>query len=131
MGFFSFFTKEKKDTLDKGLSKTRDNFFSRLSKVVLGKSQVDDEVLDNLEEILISADVGWETTVKIIDRIQKRVQRDKYLGTEELNAVLREEISSLMTENIVEERDDFPLKLRTSRMLLWLSVLTGCVKLQL
>ena len=107
MGFFSFFTKEKKETLDKGLSKTKENLFSRLSKAVFGKSRVDDDVLDNLEEILISADVGWETTVKIIDRIQARIQRDKYLGTEELNNVLRDEISSLMTENVAEERDDF------------------------
>ena len=74
---------------------------------MFGKSRVDDDVLDNLEEILISADVGWETTVKIIDRIQDRIQRDKYLGTEELNTVLRDEISSLMTENVAEERDDF------------------------
>lgn len=107
MGFFSFFTKEKKETLDKGLSKTKENIFSKISKAVFGKSRVDDDVLDNLEEILISADVGWETTVKIIDRIQARIQRDKYLGTEELNTVLRDEISSLMTENVAEERDDF------------------------
>ena len=107
MGFFSFFTKEKKETLDKGLSKTKESLFSKLSKAVLGKSRVDDDVLDNLEEILISADVGWETTVKIIDRLQARIQRDKYLGTDELNAILRKEISSLMTENVAEERDDF------------------------
>ena len=107
MGFFSFFTKEKKETLDKGLSKTKENIFSKISKAVFGKSRVDDDVLDNLEEILISADVGWETTVKIIDRIHDRIQRDKYLGTEELNTVLRDEISSLMTENVAEERDDF------------------------
>lgn len=107
MGFFSFFTKEKKETLDKGLSKTKENLFSRLSKAILGKSRIDDDVLDNLEEILISADVGWETTVKIIDRVQARIQRDKYLGTEELNNILSDEISSLMTENVAEERDDF------------------------
>ncbi len=107
MGFFSFFTKEKKETLDKGLSKTKENLFSRLSKAILGKSRIDDDVLDNLEEILISADVGWETTVKIIDRVQARIQRDKYLGTEELNNILRDEISALMTENVAEERDDF------------------------
>ncbi len=111
MGFFSFFTKEKKDTLDKGLSKTKENIFSKISKAVLGKSRIDDEVLDNLEEVLISSDVGWETTVKIIDRIQDRIQRDKYLGTEELNNVLREEISSLMTENIADERDDFSFEI--------------------
>ncbi len=107
MGFFSFFTKEKKETLDKGLSKTKENLFSRLSKAILGKSRIDDDVLDNLEEILISADVGWETTVKIIDRVQARIQRDKYLGTEELNNILRDEISALMTENVAGERDDF------------------------
>ena len=107
MGFFSFFTKEKKETLEKGLSKTKESLFSKLSKAVLGKSRVDDDVLDNLEEILISADVGWETTVKIIERLQARIQRDKYLGTDELNTILRDEISSLMTENVAEERDDF------------------------
>ncbi len=107
MGFFSFFTKEKKETLDKGLSKTKENIFSKLTKAIVGKSQVDDDVLDNLEEILISADVGVGTTLKIIDRLQKRVQKDKFVGTSELNAILKEEISGLLNEHDSEERDDF------------------------
>lgn len=107
MGFFSFFTKEKKETLDKGLSKTKENIFSKLTKAIVGKSQVDDDVLDNLEEILISADVGVDTTLKIIDRLQKRVQKDKFVGTSELNAILKEEISVLLNEHDSEERDDF------------------------
>lgn len=107
MGFFSFFTKEKKETLDKGLSKTKENIFSKLTKAIVGKSQVDDDVLDNLEEILISADVGVDTTLKIIDRLQKRVQKDKFVGTSELNAILKEEISGLLNEHDSEERDDF------------------------
>jgi fused signal recognition particle receptor len=99
MGLFSFFTKENKEVLDKGLEKTRINVFSRLSKAVLGKSRIDDEVLDNLEEILVTSDVGVETTLKIIERIQKRVAQDKYLGTDELNSLLKEEIASLLSEN--------------------------------
>lgn len=104
MGIFSFFTKENKETLNKGLEKTRTSVFSRLSKALVGKSRVDDDVLDNLEEILVTSDVGVETTLKIIDRIQKRVSRDKYLGTDELNGILRQEISSLLAEN---ESDSF------------------------
>jgi fused signal recognition particle receptor len=99
MGIFSFFTIENKEVLDKGLEKTRINVFSRLSKAVLGKSKIDDEVLDNLEEILVTSDVGVETTLKIIERIQKRVAQDKYLGTDELNSLLKEEIASLLSEN--------------------------------
>jgi fused signal recognition particle receptor len=104
MGIFSFFTKENKETLNKGLEKTRTSVFSRLSKALVGKSRVDDDVLDNLEEILVTSDVGVETTLKIIDRIQKRVSRDKYLGTDELNGILRQEISALLAEN---ENDSF------------------------
>ncbi len=104
MGIFSFFTKENKETLNKGLEKTRTSVFSRLSKALVGKSRVDDDVLDNLEEILVTSDVGVETTLKIIDRIQTRVSRDKYLGTEELNGILRQEISALLSEN---ENDNF------------------------
>ncbi len=104
MGIFSFFTKENKETLNKGLEKTRTSVFSRLSKALVGKSRVDDDVLDNLEEILVTSDVGVETTLKIIDRIQTRVSRDKYLGTEELNGILRREISALLSEN---ENDNF------------------------
>lgn len=101
MGIFSFFTKKKenKEDLDKGLEKTKTSVFGKISKAILGKSTVDEDVLDNLEEILISADVGVDTTVKIIDRIEKRVARDKYLGTSELNRILKEEIAALLQEN--------------------------------
>ena len=101
MGLFSFLTKKKenKEDLDKGLEKTKTSFFSRISKAIMGKSTVDDEVLDNLEEILITSDVGVETTLKIIDRIQARVARDKYVGTSELNSILKEEIVALLQEN--------------------------------
>ena len=101
MGLFSFLTrkKENKEDLDKGLEKTKTSVFSRLSKAIVGKSTVDDEVLDNLEEILITSDVGVETTLKIIDRIQARVARDKYVGTGELNTILKEEIMGLLQEN--------------------------------
>lgn len=109
MGFFSFFTKNKKETLDKGLSKTKQSVFTKISKAIVGKSKVDEEVLDNLEQILVEADVGVETTLKIIERIEGRVARDKYLGTAELNAILREEIMALMQENISDERESFDL----------------------
>lgn len=109
MGFFSFFTKSKKETLDKGLSKTKESVFTKISKAIAGKSKVDEDVLDNLEQILVEADVGVETTLKIIDRIEERVARDKYLGTSELNSILREEIMSLMKENAGEERESFDL----------------------
>ena len=101
MGLFSFLTKKKenKEDLDKGLEKTKESVFSRISKAIIGKSTVDDEVLDNLEEILITSDVGVETTLKIIDRIQARVARDKYVGTSELNTILKEEIMGLLQEN--------------------------------
>ena len=101
MGLFSFLTKKKeqKEDLDKGLEKTKTSVFSRISKAIMGKSTVDDEVLDNLEEILITSDVGVETTLKIIDRIQARVARDKYVGTSELNRILKEEIMALLQEN--------------------------------
>ena len=101
MGIFSFFKKKDKETLDKGLEKTKESVFSKISKAIIGKSTIDDDVLDNLEEILISSDVGVETTLKIIDRIQKRVAKDKYIGTAELNNLLKEEISSLMQENVI------------------------------
>ena len=101
MGLFSFLTrkKENKEDLDKGLEKTKESVFSRISKAIMGKSTVDDEVLDNLEEILITSDVGVDTTLKIIDRIQARVARDKYVGTSELNTILKEEIVALLQEN--------------------------------
>ena len=99
MSFFKkIFTKEKKETLDKGLEKTKTTFFDKLSKAVAGKSKVDDDVLDNLEEVLVSSDVGVNTTLKIIDRIETRVEKDKYVGTEELNQILREEIAGLLSE---------------------------------
>lgn len=109
MGIFSFFTKkEDKETLDKGLQKTKASVFDKISKAIIGKSTIDDDVLDKLEEILISSDVGVDTTLKIIDRIQKRVANDKYIGTEELTLLLKEEISSLMQENVFgEEPLDF------------------------
>ncbi len=107
MGFFSFFTKDKKETLDKGLEKTKESVFSKLSKAIVGKSKVDDEVLDNLEQILVEADVGVETTLRIIDRIEKRVAKDKYLGTSQLNTILKEEIVELLQENELDERDSF------------------------
>ena len=109
MGFFSFFTKSNKETLDKGLSKTKESVFTKISKAIAGKSKVDEDVLDNLEQILVEADVGVETTLKIIDQIEARVARDKYLGTSELNNILREEIMSLMQENAGEERESFDL----------------------
>ena len=107
MGIFSFFSKEKKESLDKGLDKTRQNVFSRISRAIAGKSRVDDEVLDNLEEILVTSDVGVETTLRIIERIQQRVAREKYVGTEELNRVLKEETAALLRENVKEEKFDF------------------------
>ena len=88
MGLFSFFSKEKKETLDKGLEKTKESVFSKIARAVAGKSKVDDEVLDNLEEVLVTSDVGVETTLKIIKRIEERVARDKYVTTEELNKIL-------------------------------------------
>lgn len=107
MGFFNFFSKEKKETLDKGLAKTKEGFLSKITRAVAGKSKIDDDFLDNLEEIFITSDVGVETTLKIIDRIQKRVARDKYVTTSELNNLLREEIIDLLAENNNEETADF------------------------
>lgn len=109
MGLFSFFTKSNKETLDKGLSKTRESVFGRLSKIVLGKSKVDEQVLDDLEQMLVESDVGVETTLKIIERIEDRVARDKYLGAAELNSILRQEITSLLEENDMKGSDDFSL----------------------
>lgn len=107
MGIFGFFSKEKKETLDKGLSKTKESFFGKIARAVVGKTKVDDEVLDNLEEVLITSDVGVETTLKIIERIEERVARDKYVNTEELNGILRDEIGKLLTENHSDDVDDF------------------------
>ncbi len=107
MGFFSFFSKEKKETLDKGLSKTKESVFGKIARAVAGKSKVDDEVLDNLEEVLITSDVGVETTLRIIGRIEERVARDKYVGTSELNGILKEEIAGLLAENNSDMPMDF------------------------
>nr|MBC8485263.1 signal recognition particle receptor subunit alpha [Bacteroidota bacterium] len=109
MGLFNVFSREKKEKLDKGLSKTKESVFAKLSRAVAGKSKVDDEVLDNLEEILVTSDVGVDTTLKIIERIEERVSRDKYLGTAELNTILKEEIAELLQENNKEETVDFSI----------------------
>jgi fused signal recognition particle receptor len=103
----NLFSKEKKESLDQGLQKTKESFFSKLGKAIAGKSSVDEEVLDNLEEILISSDVGVDTTLKIIQRIQARVAKDKYLGTAQLDAILKDEIASLLSENNTEDLADF------------------------
>ncbi len=110
MSFFKkIFSKEKKETLDKGLEKSKTSFLDKLSKAVAGKSKVDDDVLDNLEEVLVSSDVGVDTTLKIIDRIEARVAKDKYLGTTELNAILREEIANLLSETNSGNATDFEI----------------------
>jgi len=110
MGLFkNIFSKDKKETLDKGLEKSKSSFFGKLSKAVAGKSKVDDEVLDNLEEVLVTSDVGVNTTLKIIERIEERVSKDRYLGTEELNQMLREEIAGLLSETQVGEEQEFSL----------------------
>jgi fused signal recognition particle receptor len=110
MGVFSIFSKEKKENLDKGLEKTKKGVFSKISKAIVGKSKVDEEVLDDLEEILVTSDVGVSTTLKIIERIEKRVARDnKYLGTSELNTILKEEIAGLLQENNIDDTVDYDL----------------------
>ncbi|WP_338733260.1 signal recognition particle-docking protein FtsY [Mangrovimonas cancribranchiae] len=110
MSFFKkIFSSEKKETLDKGLEKSKTSFFNKLSKAVAGKSKVDDDVLDNLEEVLVTSDVGVETTLKVIKRIEARVSRDKYLGTDELNAILREEIAGLLSETNIGEATEFSI----------------------
>ena len=110
MSFFkNIFSSEKKETLDKGLEKSKASFFSKLSKAVAGKNKVDDDVLDNLEEILVTSDVGVDTTLKIIDRIEARVAKDKYLGTDELNQILRQEIAALLSETNSGEETEFVL----------------------
>lgn len=107
MGLFDIFSKKKKETLDQGLEKTKENIFSKLTRAVAGKSRVDDDVLDELEEILVTSDVGVDTTLKIIDRIEDRVARDKYVGTDELTRILREEIAELLTENNSDDVAEF------------------------
>lgn len=109
MGIFGFFNRNKKETLDKGLEKTKQSVFSKISRAIAGKSKVDDDVLDNLEEVLITSDVGVDTTLKIIHRIEERIERDKYISTSELNGILREEIASLMTENNTSDMENWDL----------------------
>lgn len=109
MGIFNFLSKEKKESLDKGLEKTKENFFSKIGKAIAGKSKVDDEVLDQLEEILITSDVGVDTTIKIIERIEERVARDKYLNAAELDVILKEEIAALLEENYSDDVAGFTL----------------------
>ena len=109
MGIFGLFNKKSKETLDKGLEKTKESVFGKLTRAVAGKSKIDDDVLDNLEEVLITSDVGVETTLKIIHRIEERVARDKYVSTTELNTILREEMMALMAENNALDNDNWEL----------------------
>jgi fused signal recognition particle receptor len=109
MGFFDMFSKKKKETLDNGLAKTKESVFGKIARAVAGKSKVDDDVLDNLEEVLITSDVGVDTTLEIIRRIEERVARDKYVGTDELNRILREEIAGLLTENNTDDTEGFQI----------------------
>ena len=109
MGLFGLFNKKKKETLDKGLEKTKQSVFSKLARAVAGKSKVDDEVLDDLEEVLITSDVGVDTTLKVIKRIEERVARDKYVSTSELNGILRDEIAQLLTETGASDTDSWDL----------------------
>ena len=109
MALFGFFSKDKKETLNKGLEKTKESVFKKLTRAVAGKTKVDDEVLDNLEEVLITSDVGVNTTLKIIERVENRVSRDKYLGADELNRILKEEITALLAENKTIDGDAFDL----------------------
>jgi len=114
MGLFSIFSRDKKEVLDKGLEKTKASVFSKIARAIAGKSTVDDEVLDNLEEVLITSDVGVETTLKIVERIQERVARDKYMSTSELNDILRDEISALLVENNPDD-DSEPFSIPSGR----------------
>ncbi|MFA5650802.1 MAG: signal recognition particle-docking protein FtsY [Proteiniphilum sp.] len=109
MSFFDRFSKGKKETLDKGLEKTKESFFSKITRAVAGKSKVDDNVLDDLEEVLVTSDVGVDTTLRVIERIEARVSRDKYVGTDELTAILRDEIAQLLTENHSGDLSDFSI----------------------
>ncbi|MBR5476881.1 MAG: signal recognition particle-docking protein FtsY [Bacteroidaceae bacterium] len=109
MGIFSFFSREKKEVLNQGLSKTKQSVFSKIARAIAGKSEIDDEVLDNLEEVLVTSDVGVETTLKIIDRVQKRAARDKFMNTNELNKLLKDEIAQLLMENNTEDGGTFDI----------------------
>ena len=107
MGFFNLFSKKKKETLDQGLEKTKENIFSKLTRAVAGKSKVDDSILDELEEVLVTSDVGVDTTLKVIERIEERVAKDKYVGIDELTNILRDEIAGLLTENNTDDVEEF------------------------
>ena len=109
MGIFSFFSREKKEVLDKGLSKTKEGIFGKIARAIAGKSEIDDEMIDNLEEVLVTSDVGVETTLKIIDRVQKRAARDKFMNTNELNKLLKDEIAQLLMENNTHDGDSFDI----------------------
>src|ERR1035437_7236452 len=109
MGFFSFFSKEKKESLNKGLFVTKQSFFSKLANAIMGKATIDDEVLENLEEILLTTDVGVDTSLRIIDRIKKRVAQNRKIETSQLNEILREEIAELLVSNGTEDNSDFDL----------------------
>jgi fused signal recognition particle receptor len=115
VALFGLFSKDKQENLEKGLSKTKESVFKKLSRAVVGKSKVDDEVLDNLEEVLITSDVGVETTLKIIERIEQRVDQDKYMGTSELNTILQDEIAALLEENNTLDAEDFTLKTKSGQ----------------
>lgn len=129
MSFFKkLFSSDKKESLDKGLEKTKISFFSKLTKAVAGKSKVDDEVLDNLEEVLVSSDVGVNTTLKIITRIEKRVSEDKFLGTDELNQILREEIAGLLSETNSGEATEFLIPINTKPYVLMVVGVNGVGK---
>jgi len=128
MGIFGIFNREKKESLEKGLAKTRESVFSKLSRAIAGKSKVDDAVLDNLEEVLISSDVGVETTLRIIERIEKRVSRDKFLGSEELNRILREEIIALLEDNRQADVSDFELPKQEEPYVIMVVGVNGVVK---
>lgn len=129
MSFFKkIFSSEKKETLDKGLEKSKASFLGKLTKAVAGKSKVDDEVLDNLEEVLIASDVGVNTTLKIVNRIEKRVADDKYVGTDELNTILKEEIASLLSETNVGESNEFDIPITTKPYVLMVVGVNGVGK---
>ena len=128
MGLFSFFTKDKKETLDKGLEKTKENVFKKLTRVIAGKSKVDDDILDQLEEILISSDVGVDTTIRIIKRIEERISKDKYLGTAELNGTLKEEITNLLVNNSATTFNDYNFENRQAPFVIMVVGVNGVGK---
>jgi fused signal recognition particle receptor len=128
MGIFSKFSKDKKETLDKGLEKTKTSIFTKLSKAVAGKSRVDEDVLDRLEETLVSSDVGVETTLRIIERLQARAAKDKYISTGELNSLLKDEIVQLLQENNAEDTDEFSIPIDTNPYIIMVVGVNGVGK---